>query len=117
MKLYFVGAHSTGKTTLARYASTTYKLPLIAETARTELAKMERRFDDLRVDVAGSEVAGGAEVGVHRPLPVRGDEDQAARGRGIAGAGRGGRAAAATARRRARRRRRASRPGSAKWSK
>jgi hypothetical protein len=54
MKLYFVGAHSTGKTTLARYASTTYKLPLIAETARTELAKMERRFDDLRVDVAAT---------------------------------------------------------------
>ena len=54
MKLYFVGAHSTGKTTLARYASTTYKLPLIAETARTELAKMERRFDELRVDVAAT---------------------------------------------------------------
>ena len=54
MKLYFVGAHSTGKTTLARYTSTTYKLPLIAETARTELAKIERRFDDLRVDVAAT---------------------------------------------------------------
>ncbi len=53
-KLYFVGAHSTGKSTLARYTAATYKLPFIAETARTELAKIERRFDELRVDVTAT---------------------------------------------------------------
>lgn len=53
-KLYFVGAHSVGKSTLARYTAAAYKLPFIAETARTELAKIESNFDRLRVDVAAT---------------------------------------------------------------
>lgn len=51
LKIYMVGAQSVGKTSLARWTSAAYKLPLIAETARTELAKLEISFDRLRVDV------------------------------------------------------------------
>lgn len=50
-KVYFVGAQCVGKTSLARWVANTYHLPMIAETARTELAKLEVGFDRLRVDV------------------------------------------------------------------
>ena len=52
LRVHCVGGHATGKTTLTRWISSTYKLPMIAETARTELAKREVSFDRLRVDVA-----------------------------------------------------------------
>jgi adenylate kinase family enzyme len=51
MKIYFIGAHSTGKTTLARYVSARYKLPLLSEVARLILAERELSMDSLRVDI------------------------------------------------------------------
>ena len=51
MKVYCVGSHSTGKTTLARAIASAYKLPLITEVARGVLAAMEVRLDSLRVDM------------------------------------------------------------------
>lgn len=50
-RIYFVGAHSTGKTTLARWVAKRYNLPMITEVARGVLAELETNFDDLRVDV------------------------------------------------------------------
>ena len=51
MRIYFSGAHSTGKTTLARYISKEYNLPLLNEVARTVLAEKEYSFDTLRTDI------------------------------------------------------------------
>lgn len=51
-RIYLVGAHSTGKTTLARWVRDTYGLPMISEVARGVLAEMEARLDSLRTDVA-----------------------------------------------------------------
>ena len=50
MQIYFVGAHSTGKTTCARYVSEKYKLPLLTEVARTILAEMEISLENVRAD-------------------------------------------------------------------
>lgn len=54
MKIYFCGAHSTGKSTLARYVSEKYNLPMISETARMILSEQELQIDSLRcnMDVA-----------------------------------------------------------------
>jgi adenylate kinase family enzyme len=51
MKVYFVGSHSTGKTTCARYVSEKYKLPLITEVARAVLSEKELQLDTLRYDM------------------------------------------------------------------
>lgn len=51
MKVYFVGSHSTGKTTCARYVSEKYKLPMITEVARAVLSEKELRLDGLRYDL------------------------------------------------------------------
>ena len=51
MKVYFVGAHSTGKTTCARYVSEKYKLPMITEVARAVLSEKEWQLDNLRYDM------------------------------------------------------------------
>lgn len=51
MRVYFVGSHATGKTTLARWVSRTYGLPMITEVARSVLAELEISFEDLRVDM------------------------------------------------------------------
>ncbi len=51
MKVYFVGAHSTGKTTCARYVSEKYKLPMITEVARAVLSEKELHLDSLRYDM------------------------------------------------------------------
>lgn len=50
-RVYLVGAHSTGKTTLARWVRDHYGLPMISEVARGVLAEMEARLDALRTDV------------------------------------------------------------------
>ncbi len=50
-RIYLVGAHSTGKTTLARWVRDRYGLPMIAEVARGVLAEMEERLDALRSDI------------------------------------------------------------------
>lgn len=51
MKIYLAGAHSSGKTTLARYISTKYNLPLITEVARSILAEEEMNLKELRVNL------------------------------------------------------------------
>jgi len=51
-RVYFVGAHSTGKTTLARWVRDRYHLRLISEVARSVLAEMEAQLGSLRSDVA-----------------------------------------------------------------
>ena len=52
MKVYFVGSHSTGKTTGARYVSEKYKLPMITEVARAVLSEKELHLDSLRYDMS-----------------------------------------------------------------
>ena len=51
MRIYFVGSHATGKTTLSRYVSETYDMPMISEVARSVLAEMETSFDAMRTDM------------------------------------------------------------------
>lgn len=51
MKVYFVGAHSTGKTTCARYVSEKFKLPMITEVARAVLSEKELHLDSLRYNM------------------------------------------------------------------
>lgn len=51
MKVYFIGAHSTGKTTCARYVSEKYSLPMITEVARAVLSEKELQLDSLRYDM------------------------------------------------------------------
>lgn len=51
MRIYFVGSHATGKTTLCRYVSRRYGLPMISEVARAVLAEMETGLDALRTDM------------------------------------------------------------------
>ncbi len=48
LRIYFVGAHSTGKTTLARWVRDQYGLPMISEVARGVLAEMEEHLDVMR---------------------------------------------------------------------
>lgn len=50
-RIYLVGAHATGKTTLARWVRDHYGLPLIAEVARGVLAEMEAQLATLRTDI------------------------------------------------------------------
>src|SRR5256885_5857877 len=51
MRIYFVGAHATGKTTMTRYVSRRYGLPMITEVARAVLAELETHLDALRTDM------------------------------------------------------------------
>src|SRR4051812_20637479 len=51
MRIYFVGSHSTGKTTMTRYVSRRYGLPMITEVARAVLAELETSLDALRTDM------------------------------------------------------------------
>ncbi len=51
MRIYFVGSHATGKTTLCRHVSRRYGLPMISEVARAVLAEMETGLDTLRTDM------------------------------------------------------------------
>lgn len=51
VRVYLVGAHSTGKTTMARWVRDVYGLPMISEVARGVLAEMEAQLDSLRSNV------------------------------------------------------------------
>jgi predicted ATPase len=51
LRIYLVGAHSTGKTTLARWIRDRYGLPMISEVARGVLAEMEQQLGKLRSDL------------------------------------------------------------------
>ncbi|MCB9878650.1 MAG: ATP-binding protein [Planctomycetes bacterium] len=50
-RIYLVGAHATGKTTLARWIRDRYQVPMIAEVARGVLAEMEEQLESLRTDI------------------------------------------------------------------
>ena len=51
MRIYFVGAHATGKTTMTRYVSRKWGLPMITEVARAVLAELESKLESLRTDM------------------------------------------------------------------
>lgn len=51
MRVYFIGSHSTGKTTLSRYVANKYGLPLLPEIARLILAERELSIESLRMDL------------------------------------------------------------------
>lgn len=51
MRIYFVGAQSSGKTTLARHVAKAHHLPLVSEVVRQPVAERERTLDDLRADL------------------------------------------------------------------
>jgi predicted ATPase len=51
MRIYFVGSHATGKTTLCRYVSRRYGVPMITEVARAVLAESETSLEHLRTDM------------------------------------------------------------------
>jgi len=51
MRIYFVGSHATGKTTMTRWVSQAYGLPLITEVARGVLAELEIPLDRLRTEI------------------------------------------------------------------
>lgn len=51
MRVYFIGSHATGKTTLCRYVSHRFRLPMITEVARLILAEQETNLDALRTDM------------------------------------------------------------------
>jgi nicotinamide riboside kinase len=51
MKVYFIGAHSTGKTTCARYVSEKYGIPMITEAARAVLSEQELQLDSMRYNM------------------------------------------------------------------
>ena len=51
MRVYFIGAHSTGKTTCARYVSEQFKIPMITEVARMILSEKELHLDSLRYNM------------------------------------------------------------------
>jgi nicotinamide riboside kinase len=48
LRIYLVGAHATGKTTLGRWIRDRYGIPMISEVARGVLAEMEAQLDALR---------------------------------------------------------------------
>lgn len=50
-RIFFVGSHCTGKTTLARVTSEIYGVPMLPEVARLVLARKELNFDKLRHDL------------------------------------------------------------------
>lgn len=51
MKIYFIGSHSVGKTTCARYVSEKYQVPMITEVARMILSEKELQLDSLRYNL------------------------------------------------------------------
>ena len=51
MRVYFVGAHTVGKTTLSRYVSLRYNMKMVTEVARSVLAERETNLKDLRSDI------------------------------------------------------------------
>ncbi len=51
LRVYIVGAHAVGKTSLARWISKAYSLPLVTEVARQVLAERELPLHVLRTDI------------------------------------------------------------------
>lgn len=55
MRVYFIGAHSTGKTTLARYVAERYGLPLLNEVARAVQAEKELSISTIRANLSAAD--------------------------------------------------------------
>jgi len=55
VRIYFVGAHSTGKTTLARWTARAFQLPLVTEAVRPVLACREVPLPVIRASVSEAE--------------------------------------------------------------
>jgi len=51
VRIYVCGAHSTGKTTLARHIAAHTGLPLLNEVARQVMAEREMTFEQVRADL------------------------------------------------------------------
>lgn len=51
MRIYFVGSHATGKTTMTRFVSEKYQLPMVTEVARGVLAELEISLQRMRTDI------------------------------------------------------------------
>jgi adenylate kinase family enzyme len=51
MRVYIAGAHSVGKSTLSRYISESYKLPMVTEVARQVLSERELAINSLRTNL------------------------------------------------------------------
>ncbi len=51
MRIYFVGSHATGKTTMTRHVAETYDISMVTEVARGVLAELEIGFERLRTDI------------------------------------------------------------------
>lgn len=51
MRIYIIGSHGCGKSTLARYISEKYNLHMITEIARQILSEKELQLDTLRYDL------------------------------------------------------------------
>jgi hypothetical protein len=51
MRIYFIGSHATGKTTMSRYVSRKWGLPMITEVARSVLSELESSLEALRTDM------------------------------------------------------------------
>lgn len=51
MRIYLIGSHAVGKSTLAKYISKKYDLAMIFETARMILSERELHLDTLRSDL------------------------------------------------------------------
>lgn len=52
MRVYFMGSHCTGKTTLCRYVSQKYNLPMITEVARSVMSELELPLERIRTDLS-----------------------------------------------------------------
>ena len=55
-RVYFMGAHSTGKSTLAQWVSNQYGLPLIPEVARRLLRECKTTLNEVRMNPDQSDV-------------------------------------------------------------
>jgi adenylate kinase family enzyme len=51
MRVYIAGAHSVGKSTLSRYISEKYNLPMVTEVARQVLSERELAINSLRTNL------------------------------------------------------------------
>lgn len=51
MRVYLAGSHSSGKSTLARYISKKYNMPMLTEVARSVLSEKELNLKSLRADI------------------------------------------------------------------
>ena len=56
MRIYMSGSHSVGKSTLARFISKKYDLPIVTEVARSVLAEKELSLKDIRINIDSADL-------------------------------------------------------------